>query len=378
MNDMSALVIDRASKSFGQGRVLDEISLSVAAGEFVTLLGASGCGKSTLLRAIAGLGSLDSGSILIGGRDVTTTPVHRRDIGMVFQSHALFPHMTVSRNVAFGLKMRGIASASQLARTEAALDLVRLKGFAGRYPHELSGGQQQRVAIARALVINPKILLLDEPFAALDRKLREEMQAELRSLTRRVGITTVFVTHDQEEALTLSDRIAVMNAGRIEQISDPDGVFSRPETAFVADFMGCRNILSAALTDIEGDRVRLLWDGTTLIGRAPPNYRISREKLTSIAVRPEYIYVAPSGEASGDVNAVTGLVESVIDQGAFLSLAVTVGAEARHRLFVRRPKSEQTARCIGVGDSVRLSWQVNDVVVLRDAPRANMASVQTY
>src|SRR5258708_3981663 len=264
---MPYLSIDQATKQYGATKALDEVCLDIDVGEFVTLLGPSGCGKSTTLRAIAGLLDLDRGTIAIDGRDFTKVPIHRRDIGVVFQNNALFPHRTGAQTVAFGLRMRNVARAEQASRTVEALALVHLPDFGARYPHQLSGGQQQRVAIARALVINPRVLLLDEPFAALDRKLREEMQMELRDLTRRVGITSVFVTHDQEEALTLSDRIVVMNAGRVEQIGVPDAIYSRPEPPFVASSMGARNILETTVTQLTETDAVLAWQGARL--RAP-------------------------------------------------------------------------------------------------------------
>jgi spermidine/putrescine ABC transporter ATP-binding subunit len=377
MTHMSALIIDQASKSFGPAKVLDEISLAVAGGEFVTLLGPSGCGKSTLLRAIAGLGSLDSGAISIGGHDLTDVPVHRRQIGMVFQSHALFPHMTVAKNVAFGLKMQNVRAEARTAQVDAALELVRLTAFGQRYPHELSGGQQQRVAIARALVIKPRILLLDEPFAALDRKLREEMQIELRNLTRRVGITTVFVTHDQEEALTLSDRIAVMNAGRIEQIGAPDDVYSYPETPFVADFMGCRNLLAADLVAVDGEHVRLRWGAVDIAASAPSHYRLSREGMTTVAIRPEYIRASRVAPGRDEPNTAAGRVMSAVDQGAFISLCVEIDNASDRQLFVRRAKADQAGDRIGVGDPVSLVWRMADAVVLRAAPRSHTPVIDT-
>ena len=245
---MADLKLERLTKSFGAARAVDNISLDLVSGEFVTLLGPSGCGKTTTLRMVAGLEKPDGGVVRLGGTDVTSLPPFRRNIGMVFQSHALFPHMTVAENVAFGLRMRKVDKNTRRQRVREALDLVRLADYLDRYPHQLSGGQQQRVALARALVVRPDILLLDEPFGALDRKLREALQEELRQLTRKIGITSLFVTHDQEEALILSDRICVMNAGRIDQIGTPNEIFERPETHFVADFMGVGNFIAGTVS----------------------------------------------------------------------------------------------------------------------------------
>jgi putative spermidine/putrescine transport system ATP-binding protein len=362
---MSYLSIDQATKSYGATRALDEVCLDVAAGEFVTLLGPSGCGKSTTLRAIAGLLDIDRGTIAIDGRDVTHVPIHRRDIGVVFQNNALFPHMTVAQNIAFGLRMRGVARAEQAQRTAAALAMVHLPDHGARYPHQLSGGQQQRVAIARALVINPRVLLLDEPFAALDRKLREEMQMELRELTRRVGITAVFVTHDQEEALTMSDRIVVMNAGRIEQIGVPDAIYSRPETRFVADFMGARNILETRVTQIGDTHALLDWQGTALRAPRLASHWLATETTAAAAVRPESIRIVPS--ATGE-NTGSARVVSRVDQGAF----VTIKAELAPGkvLVARQTKAETRNASCAVGTTVHLRWDTADLVMLRDSPRS--------
>ncbi|PYM67545.1 MAG: hypothetical protein DMD79_00795 [Candidatus Rokuibacteriota bacterium] len=229
----AAVQLTRLRKSYGRIVAIDDVSLRVEGGEFFSLLGPSGCGKTTTLRAIAGLIDLDAGNIEIMSRDVTSLAVHKRNIGMVFQSYALFPHMTVAQNIAFGLRMRGVKKGEIAARVERALDLVRLGGTGERLPRQLSGGQQQRVAFARAVVIEPQLLLLDEPLSNLDAKLRKEMQIELRALQRRLGITAIYVTHDQEEALTLSDRIAVMNDGRIAQCAEPSEIYRSPANRFV-------------------------------------------------------------------------------------------------------------------------------------------------
>jgi spermidine/putrescine ABC transporter ATP-binding subunit len=366
MTRMPYLSIDQATKQYGATKALDEVCLDIDVGEFVTLLGPSGCGKSTTLRAIAGLLDIDRGTIAIDGRDFTKVPIHRRDIGVVFQNNALFPHMTVAQNVAFGLRMRNVARTEQANRTAEALALVHLPDFGARYPHQLSGGQQQRVAIARALVINPRVLLLDEPFAALDRKLREEMQMELRDLTRRVGITSVFVTHDQEEALTLSDRIVVMNAGRIEQIGTPDAIYSRPETRFVADFMGARNILETTAAHIGDANALLDWQGTTLRAPLLEHHWLTAGSTVAVALRPEAIrIVAPS--AAGE-NVASGQVVSKVDQGAFVTIRLEIAPEKM--LVVRQTKADQarSGRCT-LGDMVGLAWDATDLVLLRDAPR---------
>ena len=243
------LRIGAVSKHFGTVTVLKDCSLDVAEGEIVTLLGASGCGKTTLLRCIAGFWEAEDGIIEIDGHDMAPLPVNRRPVGVVFQSYALFPHLTVARNVGYGLRMRGVPKAEIEQRVAKALDTVSLSEFANRYPAQLSGGQQQRVAVARVLVLQPRVLLLDEPFSALDAKLRGSMQVELRQLIKRLGLTAIFVTHDQEEALTMSDRIAVMRDGRIEQVDVPDTIFDYPATAYVADFIGTSNFWRATSQD---------------------------------------------------------------------------------------------------------------------------------
>lgn len=231
-------------KSYGTATALHSIDLDIKSGEFVSLLGPSGCGKTTLLRCIAGLIEPSSGDIIVGGRSVHTLPIHKRNFGMVFQSYALFPHMSVAQNVAFGLKMAGCNKQEAAERSREALELVSMAQFAERLPHQLSGGQQQRVALARAIVTRPSLLLLDEPFGALDAKLRAGLQVELRALQQKLGITTIFVTHDQDEAMLMSDRIAVMSGGYIHQFADPEAVYNSPATTFVADFVGQVNEIS--------------------------------------------------------------------------------------------------------------------------------------
>ncbi len=257
----AAIKLDCVSKTF-DGRVLavDSVTLDIAAGEFFSLLGPSGCGKTTSLRMIAGFEHPDSGRVHVGGNDITDLPVHRRDMGMVFQSYALFPHRTVAENVAFGLRMRDVPKPEIERRVAAALTQVALTGFETRRPGQLSGGQQQRVALARALVVEPPVLLCDEPLGALDRKLRQQMQFELKELQKRLGVTLVFVTHDQEEALAMSDRIAVMNRGKVEQVGTPTEIYERPRTRFVADFIGEINILEvgSSLTALRPEKIRLV------------------------------------------------------------------------------------------------------------------------
>ena len=356
---VASVVLVGVTKRYGAVAALEDVSLEVASGEFVTLLGPSGCGKSTTLRAVAGLTSIDAGSVLIDGRDVTGVSTAKRNIGMVFQNLALFPHMTVDQNVAFGLRMRRLSGSAQRERVGQALGAVRLDGMGRRYPHQLSGGQQQRVAIARALIISPTVLLLDEPFAALDRKLREAMQVELRELTRRIGITALFVTHDQEEALTLSDRVAVMNDGRIEQVARPAAIYESPTTPFVADFMGVANIFDVEIEAVLADRVRLRWAGLSIDGALSARWPASGR--VPIGLRPERIVLnGPAG-----TNSVRGIVRAVIYQGAFTSVEIEPVHLAGTRLMVR-----STALVAGdeprltVGDGVCASFAADAVIPL--------------
>ena len=246
--DSQPLVLDDVSKAYGSAAVIDRVTLAIPGGSFFSLLGPSGSGKTTLLMMIAGFVAPDSGAIRLRGRDITAVAAERRGFGMVFQGYALFPNMTVGENVAFSLRVRGVGRAEREERVRAALDMVHLGGFEGRFPKQLSGGQQQRVALARALIFGPEVLLLDEPLSALDKKLREGLQAELREVQRRVGKTFVCVTHDQDEALSMSDRIAILRAGRIVQEGEPDALFEHPASHFVADFLGESNFLTGTLS----------------------------------------------------------------------------------------------------------------------------------
>jgi putative spermidine/putrescine transport system ATP-binding protein len=339
--------LERVEKSFdGKTRVVDRIDLTVAPGEFFALLGPSGCGKTTTLRMIAGFEEPDGGRIVVGGADVTQMPVHKRDMGMIFQSYALFPHRSVAENVAFGLRMRGLGRDEIAGRVGRALRQVALEGYEQRRPAQLSGGQQQRVALARAIVIRPRVLLCDEPLAALDRKLRQSMQIELKQLQQQLDVTLIFVTHDQEEAMTVSDRIAVMNAGRIDQIGTPSEIYNRPRTRFVADFIGEINLLAGA------------WrDGAFIVnGKALPAPREKNSGSGTIAIRPERIRI--TGGAAGALAA-------RIETRTFVSgqMIYRIVTEAGVALSV---KEADTGLERPVGASVNLDWNPDDVVILSD------------
>jgi spermidine/putrescine ABC transporter ATP-binding subunit len=345
---MSRVEVVGAEKRYGAVAALDSVSLAFEDGEFFGLLGPSGSGKTTLLRAIAGFIELDAGQVLVDGDDIARVPVHKRDIGMVFQNYALFPHMTVFDNVAFGLSVRKLPAAEIKQRVEAILDLVRLSGMGERKPKQLSGGQQQRVALARALVTRPKVLLLDEPLGALDKHLREEMQVELRRIQREVGITTIFVTHDQEEAMTLSDRIAILNQGRIVQVGAPLEVYERPLNRFAAGFLGVANFLEGRVASVSGGeaRIDLALGGQALA--AAGTLRANDPAL--IAVRPEKIGVS-AGDGETGPNRLNGTITAAVFSGSSTTYRVAVGQQS-----VAVFQQNSAARRFEPGDRVTLHW----------------------
>ena len=288
-------------KAFGPLVAVDDIDLTVFEGEFLSLLGPSGCGKTTTLNLIAGFHEPSGGRVVIDGAEVTGVPAYRRGLGVVFQNYALFPHLTVFENVAFGLRMRGVPRGEMARQVAEALALVRLEGHAGAWPAQLSGGMQQRVALARALVFRPRVLLLDEPLAALDKKLRDEMRGELQEIQRAVRITTVFVTHDQQEALALSDRIAVMGRGRIEQVGTPREIYERPAARFVADFIGASNAVSGRVVAVGADEAEVELEGVgRLVVRAACSHRaLAAGGRAELLIRPERLALLPPGGGDG-------------------------------------------------------------------------------
>ncbi len=289
---MTAIAIEGVARTFGSVRAVDDVSLSVGDGEFFTLLGPSGCGKTTLLRMVAGFCELDQGRILFGATRIDTLPPHRRNTGMVFQNYAVFPNLTVGDNVAYGLRARKVRGDEMARRVARALTLVQLDGYGARWPHQLSGGQLQRVAIARAVVIEPHVLLLDEPLSNLDAKLRVEMRGEIRRLQKLLGITVIYVTHDQEEALAISDRIAVMRAGRVEQVASPRAIYEQPATPFVASFVGITNLLDGAVRGRDGDVVEVAVAGTTMRLRLVPG----GSDRVALSLRPESLRLLGPGQ----------------------------------------------------------------------------------
>jgi spermidine/putrescine ABC transporter ATP-binding subunit len=350
---MSVVEIDRVEKHYGPVAALAGVSLTFADGEFFGLLGPSGSGKTTLLRAIAGFVEPDAGEIRLDGRDIGHTPVHKREIGMVFQNYALFPHMSIFDNVAFGLSVRGQPTADIKKRVGEMLALVRLSGMEKRTPRQLSGGQQQRIALARALVTRPRLLLLDEPLGALDKRLRQQMQIELKQIQREVGITTVFVTHDQEEALTLSDRIAIFDEGKVVQAGSPHEVYERPATAFAANFLGDANffegkVLSPGRVAAEGGELAtddpLTAPGSTVI----------------LAVRPEKIFLARPESPAAPGNRLMGQLGQAVYSGMSTIYKVSVGG--RELTVFAQNRSGQD---FVPGDAVRLEWSPAHSVVVR-------------
>jgi putative spermidine/putrescine transport system ATP-binding protein len=347
---MGSLLLDALSKRYGASTAVERVDLDVRQGEMVALLGPSGCGKTTTLRMVAGFVSPSGGRVVIGGKDVTRAPPHARDTGMVFQSYALFPHMTVGQNVAFGLEMRRINRADREARAREALRMVRLEGLEDRLPRQLSGGQQQRVALARALVVKPAVFLLDEPLSNLDAKLRGEVRMEIRALQQRLGLTTLIVTHDQEEALTMADRLVVMERGRVRQVGTAEELYERPADPFVAGFVGRCNLVEGQL---EGQGRFRATSGALLrcAAEAAPGAAV-------LALRPEHVAIAPEGPAR--LRAVT-----------YLGQQTEYHAELEGTPLVairQTPGHADPLRRLSPGDAVSLTWDASNARLLPAMP----------
>ena len=359
-------------KRFGDTVAVDHIDLEVRDGEFFSLLGPSGCGKTTTLRMIGGFEEPTSGLIELQGQDVTWLPPYRRNVNTVFQNYALFPHLTIQENVGFGLRRKGVADGDVKRRVAEMLALVELPGYERRKPDQISGGQAQRVALARALINRPAVLLLDEPLGALDLKLRKQMQVELKRIQQEVGITFIYVTHDQEEAMTMSDRIAVMNAGHYEQLGDPESLYERPNTRFVAGFLGISNLLPGAVEgDDAGYAVIRLEDDTRI--RAP-RALVDGQAHVSVGVRPEKIRLSePDGETPSGHNRLTGVISDASYLGVSTQYQVRAKGGARVTVYEqnveRATKSELWAR----GENVQLSWSPDHTFVVKDQPAAGGA-----
>jgi len=356
--------LERVTKQFNETVAVDDLSLDIWRGEFFSLLGPSGCGKTTTLRMIGGFEEPTSGTVYLGDQDVTGLPPFKRNVNTVFQNYALFPHLNIYENVAFGLRRRKVADAEIKTRVGEMLELVELPGFEQRKPTMLSGGQQQRVALARALINHPQVLLLDEPLGALDLKLRKQMQLELKRIQTEVGITFIYVTHDQDEAMTMSNRIAVMRAGHIEQLGDPESLYERPETAFVAGFLGVSNLLEGEVAGHEGGMISIrLTDGTVI--RAPAGDNGQRQ--VRLGIRPEKLRVVKSGDgqaAAADVNAVEGTVLDSSYVGVSTQYLVQTRDGHHMTAYSQNLETASVAEALADGQKVRLTWQPRHTFVI--------------
>lgn len=349
--------LDRITKRFGDVVAVDDLDMEIMAGEFVTFLGPSGCGKSTTLRIVGGFERPDGGRVILGGDDVTAQPPNKRDVNMVFQDYALFPHMTVAGNMAFGLELKGKSRSEIDRRLAELLTLLELEALGERTPDQLSGGQRQRVALARALAPDPRLLLLDEPLAALDAKLRAQVQLELKDIQRRTGKTFFFVTHDQDEALTMSDRIVVMNEGRVEQSGTPEDLYHHPASRFVAEFIGETNLMSGKVRAVDGERVALDWQGVTL--HAVGDHTPSAGQAVTAAIRPERITLSAAKPAEND--ALPGRITKRVFKGSRTVLDITVGEGAVLRAVVTDGALDRAD-----AERVWLSWEQDSLTLLRD------------
>jgi len=352
------------TKRFGDTTAVRDLSLDIERGEFFTLLGPSGCGKTTTLRMIAGFEEPTAGAVLLDGEDVTGLPAFKRPTNTVFQSYALFPHLSVERNVAFGLERKKVARTEVRTRVGEELDRVGLAGEAKRKPSQLSGGQQQRVALARALVNRPAVLLLDEPLGALDLKLRKQLQIELKRIQREVGITFIYVTHDQEEALTMSDRIAVINRGVIEQIDAPETVYEHPRTSFVAGFIGVSNLMPGEVVSVNGAGARLQLDAGPTVTTAESGGATIGERCHAV-VRPEKLELRPLGDGAAPGEAVEAQVESSLYLGTATQVIVTLADGTRMTVLV--PNSDEDARrnVPAPGEKAQLAWRGESLHIVR-------------
>jgi len=348
------LSIQHVEKSFGSTKVVQDFNLDVEAGEFVSFLGPSGCGKTTVLRMVAGFEEPSAGAIVVGGKDITRLRPNQRNIGMVFQAYALFPNLTVAQNIGFGLKVAGASRADIDKRVAEMLALISLPQMADRYPYQLSGGQQQRIALARALAPKPKLLLLDEPLSALDAKVRVSLREEIRSIQKALGITTIFVTHDQEEALSISDRIAVMYGGKAEQVGTPFEIYNRPKTKFVANFVGTLNILEGTVIDAASGRVRV--DGAELLLKDRPGGARNGDTL-ALALRPEAISL---GRQPGRDARLSGEIADVHFLGSVIRVRVLVGGGTVSLDTFNNPAAPPPA----VGEKAEISFSSADLMVL--------------
>jgi putative spermidine/putrescine transport system ATP-binding protein len=348
------LSIQNVRKAFGATTVVQDFNLDVERGEFVSFLGPSGCGKTTMLRIVAGFEEPSAGMVMVGGKDVTNLKPNQRDIGMVFQAYALFPNLTVAQNIGFGLKVAGVPRAESDARVAEMLSIIKLPEFGNRYPYQLSGGQQQRVALARALAPKPKLLLLDEPLSALDAKVRVSLREEIRGIQKKLGITTIFVTHDQEEALSMSDRIVVMYGGKAEQVGTPFEIYNKPATKFVANFVGTLNVLEATVSDAAGGKVRV--GDSDVVLKQSLNGAKAGDTL-SLALRPEAISL---GKQPGRDASLGGEISEVSFLGSVIRMRVDLGSNAVSLDTFNNPTTPPP----NVGDRTEISFSSSDLLVL--------------
>jgi spermidine/putrescine transport system ATP-binding protein len=353
------------TKRFGDVKAVDDINLTIRRGEFFSLLGPSGCGKTTTLRLVAGFETPTKGEILINNINISNKRPYERNVNTVFQSYALFPHLTVTGNIRFGLERKKTPKGRMKELIEEALDLVRMTGMENRYPRQLSGGQQQRVALARALILRPEVLLLDEPLGALDLKLRKEMQLELKSLQERVGITFIYVTHDQEEALTMSDRIAVMDQGRLVQVGAPEEIYDFPKTRFVADFIGVSNFFSGQIAAVNDNHLILKTVGGLNVAlSAKKGYTIGQS--VHFSVRPEKFKIEPETKTSDWENRFVGEITNKIYLGDSIHYVIALSPKENITVFLKNESAAYQQISFSVGDKVQVSWHRDDSVILGD------------
>jgi spermidine/putrescine transport system ATP-binding protein len=371
--------LDRVTKRFGDFTAVDDLSLTIERGEFFSLLGPSGCGKTTTLRMIGGFEEASAGTIYLGEQEVTDLPPFKRDVNTVFQNYALFPHLSVFENVAFGLRRRNVGRDDIRRRVAEMLELVELPGYEHRKPNQLSGGQQQRVALARALINHPRVLLLDEPLGALDLKLRKQMQIELKRIQTEVGITFIYVTHDQEEAMTMSDRIAVMRSGRIEQLGPPEDLYERPTTEFVAGFLGVSNLLDGRVTGRDNGMMEVtLPDGTRL--RAPSE-GMGGARDVRIGIRPEKLKViAVDGTHAGEIDADANAIEGTIVDASYIGVSTQYLVETADRLpmtvYAQNMETSGSEEALADGQRVILAWKPQHTFVIESGPEHEVAEEQ--
>ncbi|WP_192182953.1 ABC transporter ATP-binding protein [Mesorhizobium amorphae] len=352
-----AVHISSISRHYGAVCAVDNVSLEVQAGEFFSLLGPSGSGKTTLLMMLAGFDEPTSGRLVVGDRDLTRVPANKRNIGMVFQKYALFPHMSVADNIAFPLRMRGLSRAERDERVRRALAMVKLEGYDSRMPGQLSGGQQQRIALARAIVFNPPVILMDEPLGALDKKLRQHLQLEIKQLQERLGATVIYVTHDQEEALTMSDRIAVLNSGKVMQFGQPSALYHKPANAFVADFLGEMNFIPGEVVGSERDECQVRVGAAVVTAQAPDGLKLQTGTKVRIAVRPERMSILAEDAARERTSRLSGHVTQLVFNGASLIVLVELDQGPTVRASVN---TQSKLAELQVGEAISVAWSARD------------------